>query len=260
MGIGDLFRAVLVNDVVIARRECVGVPEGDLLLAEVALALDALAVHARAIHAVANVAQQRLHAARGKQCVVDVVVTRGREVVVALGPGLAVGLVENDELEFGAHIGHEAVLGEAINLVLQNLARVGGHGPAVHALEVGDDERGGRQPRDAPQRSHVGLHDHVAVAGLPRRERVALDGVHLDVNGEQIVAAFGAVSRDLFAEQSRRDALADEAALHVGKSDDDGVDLPRIDEAFELSDRQISRANRRRCCRHGASLGASVDH
>ena len=75
------------------------------------------------------------------------------------------------------------------------------------------------------QRVEVGDHRHVAVAALPRRDRVAVDGVHLDVDGEQVVAALGAVLGELLDEEPGRRALADEAALHVGERDDDGVDL-----------------------------------
>ena len=48
-------------------------------------------------------------------------------------------------------------------------------------------------PRDRPQRVEVGLHLEVAVAALPRRHLVAVDGLHVDVDGEQVVAALGAV-------------------------------------------------------------------
>ena len=84
--VGDLLRAVLVDRVVVAGGERLGVLEGDLLLAEVALALDALAVHAGALHAEADVAQQRLHAGGGEQGVVDVVVGRRGEAACSPSP------------------------------------------------------------------------------------------------------------------------------------------------------------------------------
>ena len=55
--------------------------------------------------------------------------------------------------------------------------------------------RGARLPRGAPQRVEVEDEHHVAVAALPRGHRVAVDGVHVDVDGEQVVAALGAVRR-----------------------------------------------------------------
>ncbi len=153
--VGDLLRAVLVDRVVVAGLEGPGIAERDLLLAEIALALDPLAVHAGAIHAVADVAQQRLHAGRGEDRVVDVVVARRGQARVALGPRLAIGVVEDDELELSAHEGHEAVLGQAGDLGLQDLARALWHrGPVEHA-EVRHDERGRGQPRDDAKRVEV---------------------------------------------------------------------------------------------------------
>ena len=56
MLIGDLFGAVFVDGVVVASDQCVGVAEGDLLLAGIALTLDALAVHAGAVHTQSDIA------------------------------------------------------------------------------------------------------------------------------------------------------------------------------------------------------------
>ena len=58
-------------------------------------------------------------------------------------------------------------------------------------------------PRDPAQGGEVGAHDEVAVAALPGRHRVAVDGVHVDVDGEQVVAALGAVRQDLVEEERR---------------------------------------------------------
>src|SRR6478735_12272834 len=54
--VGDLLGAVLVDGVVVAGEPRVVVAERDLLLTEVALALDTLAVHARAVHTAPDVA------------------------------------------------------------------------------------------------------------------------------------------------------------------------------------------------------------
>ena len=121
--LGDLLRTALVDRVLVGGLEHLGVAERDLLLAEVAFALDALAVHARAVHAAPDVAQQRLEPARGEQVVVDVVVGRRLEVAVALRPGVPVRVVEDDELELGARVGGEPALGEPVALVLEDRAR-----------------------------------------------------------------------------------------------------------------------------------------
>ena len=70
---------------------------------------------------------------------------------------------------------------------------------------------------------------HVAVALLPRRDRVAVDGVHVDVDGEQVVAALGAVAEHVVDEVARVQALALQPPLHVGERDDHGVDGPVVD-------------------------------
>ena len=80
----------------------------------------------------------------------------------------------------------------------------------------------------------VGLHHEVAVAALPRRHRVAVDGVHLDVDGEQVVARLGVVLEHLLDEVVADEALALEAALHVGEDEQDRVDGAVADRAAEL--------------------------
>ena len=55
--------------------------------------------------------------------------------------------------------------------------------------DVGEAQRGALLPGHGPQRVEVGRHHEVAVAALPRGHRVAVDRVHLDVDGEQVVAA-----------------------------------------------------------------------
>jgi len=80
-------------------------------------------------------------------------------------------------------------------------------------------------PRDAPQRCKIRRHHEVAVAAFPRGDPVAVDGVHLHIDGEQVVAAFRAVRQHVVQEMRRVDPLALQPPLHVGDRDDDGVDL-----------------------------------
>ena len=90
--------------------------------------------------------------------------------------------------------------------------------------DVAQHERGSRQPRSAPQRGEVRLHDEIAIALFPIGHGVARHRLHIDVVGEQIVAAMrllmGATEEKLGLE-----ALADEPPLHVGEAGDDRVDL-----------------------------------
>ncbi len=100
-----------------------------------------------------------------------------------------------------------------------------------------------------PQRVEVGLHLEVAVAALPRGHRVAVDGVHLDVDGEQVVARLGAVLDDLVEEVARGQALALQAALHVGQRQQDGVDLAGVDLRAQLVEGHRSRHTPHQCRR-----------
>jgi hypothetical protein len=104
---------------------------------------------------------------------------------------------------------------------------------AVAPVQVGHAQRRAGVPRDHAQRVEVRLHLEVAVATLPRGHRVAGDRVHLDVDGEQVVARLGAVGDDVLDEVVRVEPLALEAALHVGEAEQDGVDLAGVDRGAQ---------------------------
>lgn len=125
---GDLLGARLVDGVLVAGDQGLVVPEHDLVLSGVALALGRLDGESRARHLVADAAQQRFDAAGAEDGVVDVVLVDRRQVAVAAVPGLFVGVLEDDELELGADVGRVAVLGEAFQLAAQDLAGRGGDG------------------------------------------------------------------------------------------------------------------------------------
>ncbi len=107
-------------------------------------------------------------------------------------------------------------------------------------------------PRDVSQRVQIGLEHEVAVAALPRRHRVAVHGVHLDIDGEQVVAPLGTVLDDLVDEVPGGQSLALQPALHVCEGDDDRVDGAGIDRALQLVDLERGL----HLC-HGASSGGS---
>ena len=117
--------ARFVNAVVVAGRQGVGEPEGDLVLAEVALAFGRLDVQACAGHLVADTPQKVLDPARADDRVVDVVLVGWREVVIPTPPRFFVRVLEDDELELGPDVGDQAPLGEARDLPLQDLAGEG---------------------------------------------------------------------------------------------------------------------------------------
>src|SRR6185295_8123816 len=110
--------------------------------------------------------------------------------------------------ELGAGVGDQPAFGEALELTAEDLPGRGDDRPTVGPLQVAHDQDGSLVPWDRPNRVEVGLHLEVAVAGSPRRHLVALDRVHVDVDGEQVVAALGAVMSDLVKEMARGQALA----------------------------------------------------
>ncbi len=80
------------------------------------------------------------------------------------------------------------------------------------------------------------MHGEVAVAALPGGHGVPVDGVHVGVDGQEVVAALGAVRDDLVEEEGRGEAFSLEASLHVGEGQDHGVDLTAVDEEAEFLD------------------------
>jgi hypothetical protein len=84
-------------------------------------------------------------------------------------------------------------------------------------------------PRDRAQRVEIRPHDEVPVAALPGGHLVALDRLHVDVDGEQVVAGLGVALGDVIEEVGRGHPLSLETALHVGDRQKDGVDLPGVD-------------------------------
>ncbi len=231
---GDLLGAVLVDDVLVGGAQRGAVAEVDLVLAEVALALGVLDLHLRVGHRVADAADERLDAGGPEHRVVDVVAVGRGEVAVAGVPRLLVGVAEDHELELGAGERLPAARGEALELGAQDLARRGDDRAVVGPGDVGQAHRGALLPRHAAQGRDVGPHLEVAVAALPRGHLVAVDGVHVDVDREQVVAGLGAVVDHLLEEVAGRHPLALQAALHVGEDQQHRVGASGRDVGAQL--------------------------
>ncbi|CAB5071932.1 unannotated protein [freshwater metagenome] len=80
-------------------------------------------------------------------------------------------------------------------------------------------------PWHATHRGEVGLHGKVAVSALPRGHLVAIDRVHVDVHRHEVIATFCAMSEALVYEELGVDEFSLEPSLHIGDSQDDGIDL-----------------------------------
>ena len=162
-------------------------------------------------------------------------------------PCLLIRILEEDELELGSDECAHARRLESIELPAQDLTRGGDDGCAVLPECIAENPDGTRLPWHPVQCVEIRTHDEVAVAGIPGRHRVALDGVHVDVDGEEVVAPLCSVSEHLVNEILGMDALADQPALHVGDRDGDGVDesglnllLQRLDIKCESAGHRFS--------------------
>ena len=120
--VGDLLGPGLVDAVVVAGSQRVGVAERDLVLPEVALSLRRFHRHPRGLHVVADAPQQRLHPRGTEQRVVDVVEVRRCQTPVRVFPRGLVGVAEDDELELGADVRLQPMGGEPLELGAQDLA------------------------------------------------------------------------------------------------------------------------------------------
>ena len=190
------------------------------------------------MHAVAKLAQERLVIARREDVVVEDVRHRRRQVAVVLRVRLGVGLLEQEELELRADHRRAAERLGPLDLAAQHLARRGRDRRAVEPVHVAEDECRRLEPRDPPQRREIRGEGEVAVAALPARDLVAGHGIHLHLEGEQVVAPLDAVLGAVLEEVLGMHALAEQPALHVGERDDDRVDRAALDVRPQLLEGQ----------------------
>ena len=226
----DLLGGVLVDGVTIRHLQRVGVLEVDLVLAEPGFSLRELHGDPRGVDAVTDGADDVLVARRLQHVIVlDVRAVRTKTSVVA-GSRVFVALAEEEELELRAALHRVAGGMCARHLAPEDLAGRDLHRLArLDVAQVAQHERGLLEPRQLAQRGEIRLAQHVAVPGLPAREAIAGQRVHVDVDREQVGARVDAVLGDVAGEEVPGDALAHQAALQVGEGDDDGVDLAAVD-------------------------------
>src|SRR5580700_3997335 len=152
---------------------------------------------------------------------------------------LRIRLLEQEELELRAEHGLVSHRFRAVDLRLEHLTRRRTDGRAVVPCDIAEDKHGAFEPRNAPHRVEVGNHREIAVAALPARDLVPGDRIHLHLEREQVVAPFDRVLvLHLLNEEVRLHTLTHQASLHVGERDDDGVDVPGIDQFGELVKRE----------------------
>src|SRR3546814_8174090 len=84
-------------------------------------------------------------------------------------------------------------------------------GIAAPPSEIGHDQRRAGLPRQPAERGDVRTQHHVAVTLVPARHRISVDGVEVDVDGEEVVAGLRPVRQHLIAPEPAGDALTDQA-------------------------------------------------
>ena len=109
----------------------------------------------------------------------------------------------------------------------------------LRILQIAEQHRRLFEPRHDPDRRKIGLHDEIAIALRPARRLVAGHRLHIDIVGQQVVAAMRLVIGGLDEEAGEK-PLADEPALHVDGAAEHRVDLARGDGLFQLLERHVS--------------------
>src|SRR5262249_5641788 len=163
----DLLRAVLVDDVVVGRRDRLAVAKVDLLLPRAPLALATLDDDSRSQHAVADLAADELLLARLQDVVVLGVRADRLEAAISLPAGALVGVAEEDELELRGDQHPEAQRRRPLDLAPENAAGRLLDRPVTVVLHVAEDEGRPLEPRDAAHRREVADRVEVLVARPP---------------------------------------------------------------------------------------------
>ena len=208
-----------------------------LFLTAFGLALGAFDRHARRIERVAHRPHRRFGARIAHQRIVDIVARDRGRIGVARVEELRIAFLEQEEFQLGRHHHVKAHVLGALELRFQHLARrMGDRLVAVMIEQIADHQRRARNPRDQPQRLHVGLHHVIAVAALPARRVIARHGDHFHVGRQQVVAAMG-LFPSAVDEMRRVEPLALKPSLHIHKGCDDRIDLACIDRFLERVER-----------------------
>ena len=237
---GDLLDRLLGDGVVVGAVHRGGIADVQLFLPRLGLALGILDRHARGQQVIADRPHHMLFLHGGQHVVVEVVGRIGLEHLIVLRPQAVVIALEQKELQFGRHHRRQAhPLGPG-DLALQD--RAGGMfdvGMVVVVADIAEHHRRPLQPRHAAQRRKVGLHHVVAVSRRPRGRPIAVRRRHIEVGGQQVVAAVGFLPRAVH-EMLRGEPLAHQAALHVDDAGQNRVDLARFHGLLERVEAEVS--------------------
>ncbi len=236
---GDFLAGILDDRMIVRRVERVGIADVDLFLPGLGLTLGVLDRDPRPEKPVADRPHHVLFLGGAHDRIVDVVAGKGLKIVVAFVEELVEALFEQEELKLGRHHRLEPQRAGAGDLALENGAgRMGDLFVGVVVKDVAHHHRRSRQPGHTAQRGQVGLVDIVAIARLPVGRAVALDRRHLEVGGQQVVAAMGFLVAAVH-EMCGVKALAHQASLHVDDAGQHGVDFSGCHGGLESVESQV---------------------
>src|SRR4030095_9993838 len=140
-------------------------------------------------HLIANLTQERLIASGLENMIVDPVIARWSETVVTgAGAGVIVFVVQI-EFQFAGYIGMQAKCRQTLNLAPQDRAWRLLDQLAVMMMKVAKNQSARSLPRNGENCGHVRAHLKISEPGIPVRQRETVLWFHLDVDGEEVVAA-----------------------------------------------------------------------
>ena len=84
------------------------------------------------------------------------------------------------------------------------------------------------------------MHHVVAISGSPAGRAVTVHGKHFQIGGQQVVTAVGFLP-GTFEKELGVEALAHQAALHVGKSGNYSIDFVGRDQFLKRFQCQVTR-------------------
>ena len=170
-----------------------------------------------------------------QQVVVLDVPAGGFEIGVPLAMSVAVGVVEEEELQLRCR--HDSKPSAAARSTWVASIDRGATATGACVCDVDDVAQHDRRrvgPPGAVERGEVGDQVEVAVAEFPTGVVVSGDGFHLHVDRQQVVAGMGSVADRVVEEEGGVDALAEQTAIAVGERGQHRVDLAGADQGAEI--------------------------
>ncbi len=229
---GDLLHAVLVYAVPVGHLQRLRIAQIDFRLTRPPFALGELHGNTGPFHAVADGPDQPFLLGCLKDVVVLDIPARRLEVGIALAGDIRVAFVEEIEFQLGADLDRIARVARPRQLAFQDRARRVRNVLAVMIHAIADDQGGAFQPGDVPQGRRIRPDGEIAIPLVPRGGLEARYRLHFHIHGQQVIADMH-LTLHLVEVEAARHPFAQEAPLHVRKTDQNRIDLPLVDQSLQ---------------------------